>query len=111
MNMGTDMSRPASLSLTPPHSSGILVGLIVIEYAFTEMSLIAAADLKNELLEANPNMTDAAVATQALPRPWNTYIRSQPRAHAAAASDTTQHVWAHARLPPRTPTCMCGCRL
>jgi K+-dependent Na+/Ca+ exchanger-like protein len=38
---------------------GILVGLIVIEYAFTEMSVIANNDLRQELLDANPNMTDA----------------------------------------------------
>jgi hypothetical protein len=41
---------------------GILVGLIVIEYAFTEMSLIANEDLKQELLDANPNITDAEAA-------------------------------------------------
>ena len=41
---------------------GILVGLIVIEYAFTEMSLVANEELKQELLDASPNMTEADVA-------------------------------------------------
>ena len=46
---------------------GILVMLIVIEYTFTEMSSIANEQLRQELLDANPNLTDAdAAETQEL---------------------------------------------